>query len=129
MPESCECHQEVARLHQFFQDWFQGGLDIDEFGLCEEALAPGFTIVTPSGDMVRREEILNAIRMHHGGEAPDFQIKTVGRSCQQIRGLHVTTYEEHQAGARATVRLSTAVLGADDGVFRWHTVHETWITV
>lgn len=129
MSESCECHVEIARLHQFFQDWFQGGLAVEEFRLCEEALAPGFTIVTPGGDMVQREEILEAIRIHRGGETPDFQIKTVGRSCQQVRGLHITTYEEHQTGARATVRLSTAVLGADDGVFRWHAVHETWLTV
>ncbi len=129
MTESCECFEEVARLHQFFQDWFQGLLPVDQFELCEQALAPGFTIVTPGGDMVEREEILEAIRIHRGGETPEFQINTVGRACRQVRGLHITTYEEQQIGARTTTRLSTAVLGNDTGQFKWHAVHETWITV
>ena len=128
MTETCKCHQEVARLHQFFQDWFQGTLSVDEFSVCEQALADGFTIVTPAGEMVERSEILEAIRVHRGGEPAQFQIRTVGRSCQQVRGLHLSTYEEHQSGARSTVRLSTAVLGTADDGFVWHAVHETWIT-
>ena len=123
------CFQEVARLHQFFQDWFQGLLAADQFSDCENALAPGFTIVTPGGEMIQRDEILEAIRRHRGGETPDFQIRTVGRTCQKVRGLHIVTYEEHQVGARSTSRLSTAVLGTIDDAFRWHAVHETWITV
>lgn len=129
MSDVCECHAEVARLHQFFQDWFQGVHSADELAPCEEALAPGFTIVTPGGDVVQRDEILEAIRLHRGGETPDFQIRTVPRSCQQVRGLHITTYEEHQTGERSTARLSTAVLGANDDLFSWHALHETWITV
>jgi hypothetical protein len=128
MTETCECHHEVARLHRFFQDWFQGTLSVDKFAVCEQALTDGFTIVTPSGEMVERREILEAIRVHRGGEPAEFQIRTVGRSCQQVRGLHLSTYEEHQSGARSTVRLSTAVLGSADGGFVWHAVHETWIT-
>lgn len=129
MTDSCECFGEVARLHQFFQDWFQGSLPVDQFDLCERALAPGFTIVTPGGDMVERDEILETIRLHHSGETPDFQIRTVGRACRQVRGLHISTYEEHQAGVRTTTRLSTAVLGIASGQFEWHAVHETWLTV
>lgn len=129
MPDACDCHQEVARLHQFFQDWFQGVLGVDEFTLCEQALAPGFTIVTPGGEMVQRDEILEAIRLHRGGETPDFRIRTVGRSCQQVRGLHITTYEEHQTGARSTIRLATAILGSSADFYSWHAVQETWITV
>ncbi|MFW2381188.1 MAG: hypothetical protein ACN4GZ_05465 [Acidimicrobiales bacterium] len=128
MADTCECHQEVARLHQFFQDWFQGVLDVDDFAVCEQALADGFTIITPGGDMVERKEILEAIRIHRGGEPAAFQIRTVGRSCQQVRGLHLSTYEEHQTGTRATVRLSTAVIGSGETGFVWHAVHETWIT-
>ena len=128
MSDQCDCHEEVARLHQFFQNWFQGKLAPADFSLCEEALAPGFTIVTPGGDMVGRDEILEAIRIHRGGEGPEFQIRTVGRSCQQVRGLHISSYEEYQTGARSTVRLSTAVIGTDNDSFKWHAVHETWIT-
>ena len=128
MPDSCECHVEIARLHDFFQEWHRGNLDAGDFSLCELALAPGFTIITPVGQLLERDVILDAVRRHHGGEGPDFRIRTVVRSCQRVRGLHVSTYEEHQEGARATIRLSTAVLGEMDGALRWHAVHETWIT-
>ena len=128
MPEVCECHVEIARLHDFFQEWHRGSLEAEDFALCEEALAPGFTIITPVGQLLERDLILDAVRNHHGGEGPDFRIKTVARSCQRVRGLHISAYEEHQEGARSTIRLATAVLGEIDGVLRWHSVHETWVT-
>ncbi len=128
MPERCECYDEIARLHDFFQGWFLGNLDESAFVQCEEALAPGFTIVTPGGELIDRSHIVEAIRRHRGGEPPDFQIETVARSCQQVRGLHISTYEERQTGTRSTVRLSTAVIGNADGAFKWHSVHETWMT-
>jgi hypothetical protein len=127
MPEPCACHQEVSRLHRFFQDWFRGRAAVD-FGMCERALAPHFTIITPTGQLLERGEILDAIRVHRGGEPPDFEITTVPRICQRVGGLHLSTYEEHQRGTRATVRLSTAVLAESDGVFTWHSLHETWLT-
>ncbi len=128
MAEHCICHDEVARLHQFFEDWFHGTLPESAFSDCEAALAPGFTIVTPGGQLVDRDEILTAIRRHRGGEPPEFSIETVPRGCQQVRGLHISAYEERQTGARSTIRLSTALIGEVDGALRWHSVHETWIT-
>ena len=125
MPKRCVCHNEVARLHRFFQEWFAGRLDEDEFGTCELALAPGFVIVTPAGELVEREQILTAVRNHRGGEPAGFEIKTVPRSCKRVRGLHLSTYEEHQQGTRSTVRVSTAVI---DDEMVWHKVHETWLT-
>ena len=129
MPEDCGCYAEVARLHQFFQDWFQGTLPEDDFVRCEQALAPGFVIVAPGGNLVERTDILEAIRVHRGGESTDFSIDTVGRHCRRLGNLHVTIYEERQQGTRSTVRLSTAVLEEAAGAFVWHSVHETWITV
>ncbi|MDJ0952729.1 MAG: hypothetical protein QNJ81_03520 [Acidimicrobiia bacterium] len=128
MADDCVCHDEIARLHRFFQDWFRGDLDEAAFRLCEEALAPGFTIVTPGGELIERDHILTAIRRHRGGEQPGFAIETVARSCQQVAGVHIASYEERQSGTRSTVRLSTAVLSEDGGRYRWHNVHETWIT-
>lgn len=125
---ACDCYAEVARLHQFFQDWFHGALSEEAFADCEQALAPGFTIVTPSGDLVDRDDILEVIRRHRGGEPPHFAITTVGRHCQRVNDLHLTTYEERQSGTRSTIRLSTAVLSEAEGRFRWHAVHETWLT-
>jgi len=129
MSDTCSCHAEVARLHDFFQDWFRGTLEADAFAQCENALATGFTIVTPGGQLIERRQIVDAIRRHRGGEPAEFRITTVPRSCQQVRGLHISTYEEQQhGGARSTVRLSTAVLGEVEGALRWHSVHETWIS-
>lgn len=129
MPDDCSCFAEVVRLHQFFEDWFHGSLAADSFATCEEALAPGFTIVTPGGELVTRFDILAAIRRHRGGEPAELRIETVGRHCQRLGDVHLTTYEERQDGPRSTIRLSTAVLTESDDVFRWHAVHETWITV
>ena len=128
MSEHCVCYDEVARLHQFFQRWVRGDLEESAFAQCEQALAPGFTIITPAGALIARDEILPAIRRHRGGEPANFEIRTVPRTCQQVRGLHLSTYEEQQIGARTTSRLSTAVLGDRDGSLVWHSVHETWIT-
>jgi hypothetical protein len=128
MPEPCTCHEEVARLHRFFRGWYRGELAHESFAACEQALAPDFTIVTPSGQLVGRDEIMTAVRSHHGGEPPGFEITTVPRACRQVGEVHVSTYEEQQRGARSTVRLSTAVLIENGGRYTWHHVHETWLT-
>ena len=127
MPDRCACHDEVARLHDFFQEWHRGSIRLDDFARCEDALASGFTIITPVGQLLERDVILDAVRRHHGGEGPDFRINTVARSCQRVRGLHISTYEEHQEGVRSTIRLSTAVLSEVNDRLVWHAVHETWV--
>lgn len=129
MSRDCDCFDEVGRLHRFFQDWFRGDLDPADFSICEEALAPGFAMVTPSGDLIDRAEILDAIRRHRARESRSFSIETIGRSCQRFDRVHLVTYEERQTGVRSTIRLSTAALTSTDGRFVWHQVHETWVTV
>ncbi len=126
---ACDCQDEVARLHRFFQGWFRGILKPGDFGLCEAALAPGFTIITPGGELISRDEILEGVRRHRGGEPNEFRIETVARHCQRIEDIHVVVYEERQTGARSTIRLSTAVLTESADAFKWHSVHETWVTV
>ncbi len=129
MPEECVCFDEVAQLHEFFQGWFQGDLATDEFGRCESALAEGFSIVTPGGELIHREELLTALRRHRGREPGSFTIDTVSRKCHRVNDVHLVTYEERQSGPRSTVRLSTAAITEGGGRFSWHSVHETWVTV
>ena len=121
------CFQEVARLHRFFQQWFRG--EVIDMSTCEETLADDFSLVTPQGELLSREEILHAIREHHGREGSDFTIETVGRKCDRLGAVHPVTYEEHQRGVRSTTRVSTAALTEEAGLFLWHRVHETWLTV
>lgn len=129
MPDACVCFGEVAHLHDFFQGWFRGELDDEDFARCEAALAEDFIIVTPGGELIAREELLAALRRHRGREPDDFTIETLGRRCQQTNNVHLVTYEERQSGPRSTIRLSTAAITKTDGVFAWHSVHETWVTV
>lgn len=129
MPSDCRCFDEVARLHRFFQAWFRGDLPSSDFSVCEGALAPGFVMVSPSGELIERGEILAALQRHRAREPNSFSIETVGRSCQQLNGVHMVTYEERQTGTRSTIRLSTAVLTEARTAFLWHRVHETWVTV
>lgn len=129
MSSVCACHDEVARLHRFFQDWFRGVIDQDQFAVAADALVPDFTIIPPSGELVARDEILQGIRHHRGREPDGFRIDTMVRNCRQVGEVHIVTYEERQAGPRATIRLSTAVLTAAEVGFKWHAVHETWVAV
>ena len=129
MPEDCDCFDEVARLHRFFQDWFRGDLERADFTICEDALAPGFVMITPGGELIDRDEILEAIRRHRARESKSFSIETVGRSCRRLGDVHLVAYEERQTGVRSTVRLSSAVLTTVGPKFLWHQVHETWVTI
>ena len=121
------CFEEVARLHRFFQQWFRG--EVADMATCVESLAADFALVTPQGELLGKAEILEAIRGHHGRECSDFTIETVGRRCDRVGGVHLVTYEEHQRGVRSTTRVSTAALTEEAGLFLWHRVHETWLTV
>lgn len=129
MPDACVCFGEVARLHDFFQAWFRGDLGLEDFAQCEAALSDGFTIVTPGGELIRRDELLAALRRHCGREPGDFTIETVGRVCHRADGVHLVTYDEHQTGPRSTIRVSTAAITETGEGFSWHSVHETWVTV
>jgi hypothetical protein len=129
MPESCICFTEVGRLHDFFQGWFRGELDPGDFAQCECSLSEGFTIVTPGGELIHRDELLAALRRHRGREAMSFAIETMGRNCHQVNNVHLVTYEERQYGQRSNIRLSTAAIARDGDRFSWHSVHETWVTV
>ena len=129
MPDACDCFAEVARLHQFFQDWFRGEIPEAAFAMCAAALAPGFALVTPSGELIGRDEILAGIERHYGAEPNEFAIEIVERSCRRVNDVHLVTYEEHHLGPRPSIRLSTAALTRTGDEYSWHAVHETWVTV
>ncbi len=59
--------KEIIQLHQFFQDWFNGDISADDtaFDRLETALAPDFKIITPDGQIVRREALLQRLQQMH----------------------------------------------------------------
>ncbi|MCB1034010.1 MAG: hypothetical protein KDD47_09280 [Acidobacteria bacterium] len=126
---------EVEELHRFFEGWFVGTLERSDevFAQLPEALAPGFAIIGPSGRLVEREDLLVEIRRAHGAWQPlggRIRIENF-RHRQSVQGLHVVTYEEHQAqGGTKTARLSSALLAdapESPRGLRWLHVHETWL--
>jgi len=126
------CRVEVAELHGFFADWFNGTApDTDAaFSRFAVALAPGFTMVVPGGGTVTRNDVLEAVRTAHGSGTTTIWIKNhVHRWSSADAAL--VGYEEWQTRDNATRgRASTALFVADpagpNGV-QWVHVHETWL--
>ena len=120
----------VVSLHDFFTRWFAPGAGERGFARFEGGLARGFTIVTPDGRELSRNEIIESVRSMHGAGGPAISIRDV-RVVHRAGPLAVARYVEVQDwdDGRHTERVSTALLEADasapDGVL-WHSVHETW---
>jgi len=125
---------EIEQLHQFFQDWFRGELDkTDEaFARFENALSPGFIIISPDGAAHDRESILDAVRSGHGSDpSAEIWIRNV-RLRATGRDHVLATYEEWQRlRGDERGRLSTVLFDRDDEAangLRWRHVHETWLS-
>lgn len=126
MAEPCECAAAIADLHDFFAAWYRGEPTAD-ISTLESALAADFRLVTPKATVVERAAIVDATRRRHGG-FPNSQIEIKPVACSRARGLHLSTYEEHQIDdTERSVRLSTAVLSSVGDGWSWHLVHETWL--
>lgn len=124
---------EIVDLHSFFQAWLNGSLVNDDFIFRRlmSVLAPDFTLISPSGEISSREQLLTQLRKAHGSR-PGWRMwieKPQLRS--HSNGLVITTYEEWQRTAeRTTVRLSTAIFQEQRGTahgLAWLHVHETWL--
>ena len=67
---NCEerCQLEVDELHHFFEQWFKGELpDTDEaFARLASVMAEEFEIISPVGKVMKRDDILDAVRAGHG---------------------------------------------------------------
>ena len=129
------CAREVENLHQFFHDWFVGDLpDTDDaFARLTGALAEDFHIISPSGNVTRRGDLLDNLRDAHGsGRESGVKIWIRGFQVRLVEGeMAVVSYEEWQErGSRKTGRVSTAVLERDPdapGGVVWRHLHETWL--
>ncbi len=119
---------EIAELHDRFARWFT---DRDEAAIAgiEGALAPGFVMVTPSGRLQERDELMLALRAS-GGRRPIELATRVLRVEALGAGRSMAVYEETQREKGQTrIIVSTALFeqasGSPGGV-RWLHVHETF---
>jgi hypothetical protein len=126
-------YAEIVELHTFFQGWLDGSLPNSDvvFARLPSALAPEFALVSPSGEMARRAELLAQLRAGHASR-PGWRmwIERPELRCAADE-LLVATYEEwHQAAESTTARISTAVFrrhAAAPNHLLWLHVHETWL--
>jgi hypothetical protein len=131
------CRREVIELYQFFQDWFNGKIELTDegFSRLRDVVADGFQIIFPNGQIVDRADLLERVRAAHGTDAvvgPPLRIWVDGYRSRAIdEGLQLVTYQEwHQDEGAPRGRRVTAVLrrrsGARNGV-EWLHVHEVWL--
>jgi len=127
------CTAQVVDLHRVIEDWLTGRAPRtrDAYAAFADAHAPAFTMVTPEGALLARDELLPGFEGAHGS-APGLRIRI-----EDVAVVHadaggvVVTYEEWQDGpAGRSGRRSTVLLErhapAPHGLRSRH-LHETWI--
>jgi hypothetical protein len=131
-----QCRAEIEDLHNFFVAWFNGHLPQTDaaFARFADVMAPGFTIVDPSGTIQDRESLLAGLHAAHNAR-PGIRIWIESvRIRQHTDDLIVATYEEWQQlpDQSPRGRISTVILRAADNTpngLVWLHVHETWLPV
>jgi hypothetical protein len=127
------CAAQIRDLHQVIEDWL-GGVGPrapDAFAAFVDAHSLGFTMITPDGTLLGRDELLPGFEEAHG-TVPGLRIRI-----SDIAVVHadtsgvVVTYEEWQEGSTGRPgRRSTVLLERDDAAphgLRSRHLHETWI--
>ncbi|MFQ5675794.1 MAG: hypothetical protein ACE5G1_07865 [bacterium] len=130
-----QLQSEVIELHTFFEAWLTGSMDASEdtFSRLTEVLADDFQIISPSGSITAREQLLETLRQAHASRPPDaFSIWIENINSRHLTDeLFIVTYEEWQKLHTDTrIRQSSAVLGLKQGTANglvWRHLHETWL--
>lgn len=126
---------EIARLHQFFIDWFNGVVPktTEEFAKFSDATSDEFVMVPPSGAMVGIKQLAQGLFNAHN-QRPGLDIAVKKMKVQhQMGDFYLATYEEWQLEKGETEwkgRVSSALLSVDESApagLMWHHVHETWL--
>lgn len=125
------CAAQVHDLHRVIEDWLTGRAPRtpDAFAEFAEAHAPEFTMVTPDGVVLGRDELLPGFEGAHGS-APGLSIRISDVALVHVDAASVVaTYEEWQDGPDGrTGRRSTVVLQRAGSDLRSRHLHETFIT-
>ena len=128
------CTAQVVDLHRTIEAWLTGraARTPANFAAFVDAHAPGFTMVTPDGALLGRDELVPGFEAAHGS-APGLTIRIADVAVVRAdAGCVVVTYEEWQDGpAGPSGRRSTVLLDRDAGAphgLRSRHLHETWIS-
>lgn len=123
--------KEVQDLHAFFEAWFNGTLNSEEFIRVEKSIAVDMKMVSPEGVIMSGEGIIQAIKNSHGSSnhikiwVEDVTVKRL------TADFYLATYYELQDRAgNNTKRYSSAIFrrsSRSPNDFEWIHVHETWV--
>ncbi|MDF1836422.1 MAG: hypothetical protein P1V35_01010 [Planctomycetota bacterium] len=121
---------EVLDLHEFFEDWLSGrGPNTPEcFARLSRSLDSEFEIITPDGQLISRENLIDGLSGGFGSRGPEFRLWVQNTRARMVEeGLCLVTYEEWQATDGVEKgRLSSALLRCTpQGICTWIHVHET----
>ncbi len=122
---------EITELHAFFDAWYGGRCDPEDFERMETTMAPDFHLVTPAGRVMGRDEILDVVRRGFGTRPVRIWVEEAA-VLWRIGGVTCAIYQEWQdAGVGRRGRLSTALFRSDASAphrVRWLHVHDTWLS-
>ncbi|NNE96720.1 MAG: DUF4440 domain-containing protein [Acidimicrobiales bacterium] len=119
---------EIQELHVEFEQWFGG--ESDSLDRVESVLLNTFTMVTPNGETVARNDLIEGLKEAHGAVELTIEIKNTTVRWEGADGMLVS-YEEWQttpdnSNARQSTVLFEHDWGAPNGL-KWAHVHETWM--
>ena len=117
---------EVEELHTFFAGWFNGRLPEDAFSRVEGVLASGFSLRSPEGVTLGRDEVLDEIRVQRGVVPMRIWVENTQLVADDPPTVE---YEEWQdVDGRVRSRRSVVVFAADNRApngLAWVSVFET----
>ena len=133
-----KCKTEIEELHLFFEQWYNGLIDktTAKFERVTKVLHPKFLLISPNGQKLSREEILQVVWDAHGSRAQfDIPMRIWIKNYQfrQISdSLFLAIYEEWQTIDNTDKgRVSTALFMKQKNNFQdliWFHGHETWLS-
>lgn len=124
--------QEVEILHDFFERWFMGSADSEEFQLVfVPRISEEMLFIDPDGNHVVGPDLGAGIKRAYGSNS-DFRIRVRDVNILYETSDHLLVhYTEWQTGAKRSARsmngrVSTALL-SNASPFRWLHLQETWL--
>ena len=116
-----QCEKEVIELHKFFEQWFKSEIENNDevFARFEDALGEEFMLITPTGEISSREQIITQIRNGYGSRKTDeipYRLWVQNIECRLMEGnLCLVIYEEWgEVAGDLNARLSSALFRNND---------------
>jgi hypothetical protein len=134
-----QSEKEVIELHKFFEEWFKAEMENKDevFTRLEDALSEEFMLITPTGEISSREQIIMRIKNGYGSRKTDeipYRLWVQNFECRLMEdNLCLVIYEEWgEVAGKLNARLSSALFRKKDKAINgveWVHVHEVSIPI